>query len=299
MVRCPGEAEPLAGAEVVAVDLVRRGRVAFDDERAHTRGDVEMLAPFQRPMGERRGSDRAERAQVELLEGHGGERVLEGEFRNEFERPVAEEGVGVRVHDDREVAACAFLPVGVDETQRRVGAIDPPDPGVDGCVHEQWMAGPPFPGTPAFDLFDHGGIEADTAVEEEVAPLDRAETDAADVAGIERFEEHVDGVDAVVREAEDSGEDVGGAPREGGESGICAGKSVGCLVERAIAAEHDDEVVALPCGGLGETGGVAPPAGLGEGDVVVGGQRLVDHDPSSGGDRRGHGVHDEQNPHRR
>ncbi len=75
-----------------------------------------MLAPLQRPMGERRGSDRAERAQVELLEGHGGERVLEGEFRNEFERPVAEEGVGVRVHDDREVAACAFLPVGVDET---------------------------------------------------------------------------------------------------------------------------------------------------------------------------------------
>jgi hypothetical protein len=32
---------------------------------------------------------------------------------------------------------------------------------------------------------------------------------------------------------------------------------------------------------------------------VVGGQRLVNHDPSSGGDRRGHGVHDEQNPHRR
>jgi hypothetical protein len=32
---------------------------------------------------------------------------------------------------------------------------------------------------------------------------------------------------------------------------------------------------------------------------VVGGQRLVDHDPSSSGDRRGHGVHDEQNPHRR
>ena len=250
-------------------------------------------------MGERCGGDRAERAQVEFLEGHGGEWVVKGEFRNEFERPVAKEGVGVRVHDDREVTACAFLPVGVDETQRRVGAIDAPDPGVDRGVHEQWVASPPLPGTSAFDLFDHGGIEADTAVEEEVAPLDRAETDAADVAGIERFEEHIDGVDAVVREAEDSGEDVGGAPGEGGECGVRAGEAVGCFVERAVTAEHDDEVVALPGGGLGETGGVAPSAGFGEGDVVVGGQRLVDHDPSSGGDRRGHGVHDEQNPHRR
>ena len=44
---------------------------------------------------------------------------------------------------------------------------------------------PPLPGTSAFDLFDHGGIEADTAVEKEVAPLDRSETDAIDVAGIE------------------------------------------------------------------------------------------------------------------
>lgn len=299
MVWCPGEAEPLAGAEVITVDLVGRRRVAFDDERAHTGGDIEILAPFHGPMGERSSGDRAERAQVEFLEGHGRKWVLEGEFRNEFERPVAEEGVGVCVHDDREVTACALLPVGVDETQRRVGAIDPPDPGVDRREHEQWMAGPPLPWTSAFDLFDHGGIEADTAVEEEVAPLDRAETDAIDVAGIERFEEHGDGVDAVVREAEDPGEDIGGAPGEGGESGICASEAVGCLVERAIAAEHDDEVVALPRGGLGETGGVAPPAGLGEGDVVVGGQRLVDHDPSSGGDRRGHGVHDEQNPHRR
>ena len=299
MVRCPGEAEPLAGAEVVAVDLVGRGRVAFDDERAHTRGDVEVPAPFQRSMGERSGSDRAERAQVEFLKGHGRKRVLEGEFRNEFERPVAEEGVGVRVHDDREVAACAFLPVRVDETKWRVGAIDPSDPGIDGRVHEQWMAGPPFPGTSAFDLFDHSGIEADAAVEEKVAPLDCAETDAVDVASIERFEEHVDGVDAVVREAEDSCKDVGGAPGEGGECGVRAGEAVGCFVERAVTAEHDDEVVALPGGGLCETGGVAPSAGFGEGDVVVGGQRLVDHDPSSGGDRRGHGVHDEQNPHRR
>lgn len=299
MVWCPGEAEPLAGAEVITVDLVGRRRVAFDDERAHTRGDIEIFAPFHGPMGERGSGDRAERTQVEFLEGHGREWVLEGEFRNEFERPVAEEGVGVRVHDDREVAACAFLPVGVDETQRRVGAVDPADPGVDGGVHEQWMAGPPLPGTSAFDLFDHGGIEADTAVEKEVAPLDRSETDAIDVAGIESFEEHRDGVDAVVREAEDPGEDIGGAPREGGESGVRASEAVGCFVECAVTAEHDNEVVALPGGGLGKTGGVAPSAGLGEGDIVVGGQRLVDHDPSSGGDRRGHGVHDEQNPHRR
>ena len=197
------------------------------------------------------------------------------------------------------MTARELLPVGVDETQRRVGAVDAPDPGVDGGVHEEWVAGPALPGTSAFDLFDHCGIEADAAVEKEVAPLDPSETDAIDVAGVEGLEQHVDRVDAVVREAEDSGEDVGGAPGEGGECSVRAGEAVGCLVERAVTAEHDDQVVALPGGRLGETGGVAPPAGFGEGDVVVGGQRLVDHDPSSGGDRGGHGVHDEQNPHRR
>ena len=55
-----------------------------------------FLRPFHGPMGEPRSGDRAERTQVEFLEGHGREWVLEGEFRNEFERPVAEEGVGVR-----------------------------------------------------------------------------------------------------------------------------------------------------------------------------------------------------------
>ena len=51
-----------------------------------------------------------------------------------------------------------------------------------------------------------------------------------------RLEEHRDNVDAVVREAEDPGEDIGGAPREGGESGVRASEAVGCFVECAVTA---------------------------------------------------------------
>ena len=56
-----------------------------------------------------------------------------------------------------------------------------------------------------------------------------------------------------------------------------AGQAVGRLVQRAVAAEHDDHVDPVGGGALGEAGGVAPPVGLGQGHVVVGRQRLLDH----------------------
>ena len=43
--------------------------------------------------------------------------------------------------------------------------------------------------------------------------------------------------------------------------------------------EHDDHVGAVGGRALGQPGGVAAPAGLGHRDLVVGGERLLDHDP--------------------
>ena len=76
-----------------------------------------------------------------------------------------------------------------------------------------------------------------------------------------------------------------------------AGQPVGRLVERAVTAEHDDDVDAVGGRALGEARGVAPAARLGDRDVVVGRQRLGDHDPPPGGHRRGERVDDEQEPH--
>ena len=119
-------------------------------------------------------------------------------------------------------------------------------------------------------LPDHGGIEADTAVEKEEAPLDRWRPmrlmlPASRVRAPGRRRRCRPG-------GRGSGRRHCGAP-EGGESGVRASEAVGCFVECAVTAEYDNEVVALPGGGL-KTGG-GPVGCLGEGDIVVGGQRLV------------------------
>ena len=181
--------------------------------------------------------------------------VLEGEFRNEFERPVAEEGVGVRVHDDREVAACAFLPVGVDETQRRVGAVDP--------RIQVSMAAYMNSGWPAHRFQGPRRSTCSTTAASKPTPqwkrsaLDRSETDAIDVAGIESFEEHRDGVDAVVGEAEDRAKTLVEPPGRVAR-GVRAGEAVGCFVECAVTADARQRGRSSPGRRIGQDGWRGP-----------------------------------------
>ena len=292
----PGEPKSFAGAEMVAIDLVGARRVALDDQRTDIGADVEVAAPVEGSVGEGGGGDRAERAQVEPFERDRGQRLFEREPRHQLEGPTSEEGVGVGVHHHAEEPGREHLASAVDESQRRVAPVDSTHPGVDGGVDEEGMAGPPFPRAPSFDLFDDGGVEPHATVEQEVAAFDRAEPDALDVAGVESFEEDADRIDTVVGQSQDAGEDIGRAAGKGRQGGVGAGETVRCFVERAVAAEHDDEVVVLSRGRLGEPGRVTAAAGLGHRDVVIGRQCLVDHDATTGGDRRGDGIDDEEDP---
>ena len=99
--------------------------------------------------------------------------------------------------------------------------------------------------------------------------------------GGEAVEEGAGRLDRVVGQPDRAGEDVGRAAGQGGERGVGAGQAVGRLVEGAVAAEHDDDVDAVAGRALGQAGGVVAAVGLGDGDVVVGRQRLLDDDPAA------------------
>ena len=68
------------------------------------------------------------------------------------------------------------------------------------------------------------------------------------------------------------------------------------LVQRAVAAEADDDVDAAAGGVVGEAGGVAAAVRLDELDVVVRGQPAVHDDRVAGRHRRRERVHDQQDP---
>ena len=114
-----------------------------------------------------------------------------------------------------------------------------------------------------------GGVEADAGVEAEEAPVDLAEPDRPEVAGVDAAGEQLDGRDRVVGQADRAGEHVGRAAGQHAERGVGAGDAGGDLVERAVAAEADDDVDAAAGGVVGEAGGVAAPVRLDELDVVV------------------------------
>ncbi len=113
----------------------------------------------------------------------------------------------------------------------------------------------------------------------------------------ERGQQLARGLDGVVCHADGAGEDVRGPARQHPEGAGGAGEPVGGLVERAVAAEDHDHVGSRGRRPLGQAGGVPPAAGLRHGDLMVGGERLLDHHPGPGGDRRGRGVDDEQQTH--
>ena len=105
------------------------------------------------------------------------------------------------------------------------------------------------------------------------------------------------GLQRVAGDPDGAGEDVGGAAGQRGEGGGRPGQAVGRLVERAVAAHGHDHVDAVVGRAVGEALGVPPPARLGHGQIVIGGEGLGDDDPGPGGHRRRGGVDDQQDSH--
>ena len=136
-----------------------------------------------------------------------------------------------------------------------------------------------------------GGVVADAGVEAEEPPVDLAQADRAEVAGVDAVGQQLDGGDGVVGQPDRAGEHVRRAAGQGAERGVGAGDAGGHLVERAVAAEADDDVGAAAGGVVGEAGGVAAAVRLDELDVVVAAQPAVHDDRVAGRHRRREGVH--------
>ena len=111
------------------------------------------------------------------------------------------------------------------------------------------------------------------------------------------FEQVTGRFDGVVGQPDRAGEHVRRAARQRRQRRLGAGEAVGDLVERAVAAEADDHVDAVVGRPLGQAGGVAPTVGLDHRDLVVRGERLLDHDPAPRRHRGRRRVHDEQESH--
>ena len=140
------------------------------------------------------------------------------------------------------------------------------------------MAEPALQRRPPLDRGDDGGVVADAGVEAEEAPVDPAQADRLDVAGVDAAGQQLDGGDRVVGQPDRAGEHVRRAAGQHAEGGVGAGDAGRHLVQRAVAAEPDDDVDAAAGGVVGEAGGVAAPVGLDELDLVVAGEPAVDDD---------------------
>ena len=170
-------------------------------------------------------------------------------------------------------------------------------PGRECCRDEQGVTEPALHRGVPLDPADDGGVEPDPGVEAEEPAVDASEPDRADVVGPDPVRQQVDGGDRIVRQPERAGEHVRRSAREHAERGVGPGDPGRDLVERAVAAEADDDVEPAPCRVGRVPRRVPAPVGLDDLDVVVACEPSVDHDRVASRDRRRKRVDHEQDPH--
>ena len=152
-------------------------------------------------------------------------------------------------------------------------------------------------GAAARRLAHDRGVVADAGVEAEEAAVDLAETDRADVGGVDAVGEQVSGARPGRWAARACGRRRWSMPPGSTPSAVSVPAMPGRhLVQRAVAAEADDDVDAAAGGVVGEAGGVPAPVGLDELDVVALRQRAVHDHGVACRHRRGEGVDDQQDP---
>src|ERR1019366_1711660 len=102
------------------------------------------------------------------------------------------------------------------------------------------------------------------------------------------------GVDDLAGDPEQLAEDVRRAAREAGQRPAGVGQAVGGLVDRAVAAEGDDDAVAVACGLAADLGGVTAGLGLDGLDPVARGEGVDDEVAQAIRNGRREGVDDHQ-----
>ena len=146
------------------------------------------------------------------------------------------------------------------------------------------------------DALDHARVEAEAGGEGEAAAVDDAEVDLARAPVVGHREQVLGRVDEVAGDAEHLAEHVGRAARQAAQRGGGAEQAVGGFVDRAVAAEGDDDVVALVRGLAAELGRVAARLGVDRVDLEAALQRVDDEVAQAVGDGRRVRVDDDQHP---
>ncbi len=206
------EAQPARLAQVVPVDLVREGPGGLDLESGQVVVLVDRAVGLDGPAPERAGQRGEEGPGLQAAERDGHQPALEVGVGAEVEGAVAEVRVGAGVEHDGEVAVRHGRPV-VGQLHREVGLrpVVLREPRPEGGVDEERVAHPPLDRGALLDLPDDRGVVADTGVEAEVAAVDHAQPDPAEVALLEGRDELLGRGDGIVGEPDAPGEHVGRA----------------------------------------------------------------------------------------
>ena len=146
------------------------------------------------------------------------------------------------------------------------------------------------------DPLDHGRVDPDPAGEDEVAVVDHAEVDLARRPLVGQRQQVLGRVDDVVGDAERAADDVGRAAGQHRDRHVGAGEAVGDLVQRPVAAEGDDHVVAVVADLAADLGRVVLRLGRDRLDLIAPLQRVDDQVLEPVGDRRRVRVDDDQHP---
>ena len=163
------------------------------------------------------------------------------------------------------------------------------------------MARAPASGALLLDAGHDISVEAEAGREGEPALVGASEADHPLRAGPQQLEQEAGRLDLVVRHADRPGEHVGAATRDDCERAATVGGSVGeqtidDLVDSAVAAKHQDDVVACLCGVERKLGSMAPRLGLGKLQVDLRCKGLGQHVARTWAGGRRLGVHDEAGP---
>ncbi len=119
------------------------------------------------------------------------------------------------------------------------------------------------------DALDDHGVEPGAAGEDEVAAARETQVDLSRLEVVGEAQEVLGGIDDVAGDAEAPADDVGRAAGQHRHRDVGAGESVRDLVEGAVAAERDDDVVAAVDRLAADLGGVVLRLGHDRLDLVA------------------------------
>jgi hypothetical protein len=148
----------------------------------------------------------------------------------------------------------------------------------------------------AVDALDHARVEPRAGGEGEPALVHARDVDRPRRPGVGQREQVLGGVDHVVGDAEHAHVDVGRAAGQHAQRRVGPRQAVDHLVDRPVAAERHDDVVALARGLAAELGRMALALGVDRLDLVAALER-VDHEALQAvRHRRRVRVDDDQHP---